>query len=161
MPDKYHLELKDYLLTNITWIDSQHRRLLERINALLNVVIDNRNYEEVGTTVKFLENYVKAHFGTEEKFMEHYKYPGRHEHRKQHRIFTARIEKIRKQFHSAGSKKPYANILAKELWEWYKSHIEKLDSDFADFLRGSKGVELKQSPDEVLNEYLDDFEDED
>ncbi len=59
--------------TGIVWIDKQHKKLLEKINILVNAVIKREYRKEIESTIQFLEVYTKTHFSTEEKFMKKYK----------------------------------------------------------------------------------------
>lgn len=138
MQKNYRFEWNDNLLTHIPWIDSQHKRLLDKINALLNVIIEEKNYREVRETIQFLEHYVKAHFATEEKFMKHYGFPGLNAHKLEHSKFSRRIDTLVKDFGNSASMKQFAKDLAKETWDWYTNHVEHEDLEFADFLRDKR-----------------------
>ncbi len=125
---------KDYVLkwdheldTGVTWIDNQHRKLLEQLNLLINAIIHEDHYEVVNKSLKFLHTYVQAHFGTEEGLMQKHFFPGFESQRKQHSYFIKRLEEFSQLQDRKGPSREVAMQLAGELWRWFKEHIVKMD----------------------------------
>lgn len=85
------LQWDDRLNTGIEGIDNQHKKLLERLNFLVDAVAKGKSLFEIKNTIKFLELYVKIHFETEEKYMVKYKYSRYQEHEKQHSEFKKTV----------------------------------------------------------------------
>ena len=69
MADAVRFDWDTTLETDILWIDVQHKKLIDNMNRLLNSVTTNSDYGSVGRVLRFLTQYVHAHFGTEEQFM--------------------------------------------------------------------------------------------
>lgn len=63
------------LETGNAMIDSQHKELIEAINALLAACATGKGRAEVAKTTKFLYDYTSKHFGDEEALQLRYKYP--------------------------------------------------------------------------------------
>ena len=125
---------------------------------LLNFIIHDDNYEEVGKSIKFLENYVRAHFGTEEGLMQKHYYPGYEIQKKQHDIFIRKIHDYSEMNSKSGSSRELAMEVARELWRWFKGHIVKKDHEYGDFLRNKGIVHAEESTNKMLNNILDGFE---
>lgn len=73
-------------------IDMQHKKLLEIINELdelLNADITKSGIEAVLVELK---EYIEIHFSTEEEYMEKYHYPDLAEHKMLHKEFIAKIK---------------------------------------------------------------------
>jgi len=99
------------LAIGIIWIDNQHKKLIEKINGLSEAIKENRGEVEIGTILKFLEEYPKAHFDTEEKYMLKYQYPGYPGHKKEHEAFKKDLNQLREEYKFLGASKE----LAKEI----------------------------------------------
>ena len=154
----YKIKWDDGLTVGVPWIDNQHKKLLERVNALLNSIIHDDNYDEVGKSVKFLENYVKAHFGTEEGLMQKQYYPGYDVQKRQHELFIKKIHDFSEMHEKSGSSKELAMQVARELWRWFKGHILKKDQEYGDFLRTKGILHDEESTDKMLNNIMAGFE---
>ncbi|MFC1555194.1 bacteriohemerythrin, partial [candidate division KSB1 bacterium] len=129
----YKLDWDENLGIGIPWIDNQHKKLLERINILINAIIKEDSSDEVGKSIRFMQNYVKAHFGTEEALMLKHQYPKLDFQRKQHKYFMKRIDEFSRQHESAGASKDFIVNISRELWNWFKGHILKADNEFGEF----------------------------
>jgi len=104
MPEsKGLLQWDKSLNIGIKGIDHQHQKLLEKLNAFLDSITLGKGVDEVSSTIKFLELYVKIHFSTEEKYMEKYSYPGLESHKKLHHYFTQIVKDIKKEFLAEGA----------------------------------------------------------
>ncbi len=87
-------EITKDLETGNALIDSEHRELFLAINNLLDSCASGKGRENIESTVKFLNNYVKKHFFDEEQLQLKNKYPGYEEHKQFH-------EKYKKDLKSA------------------------------------------------------------
>ncbi|MDI3280784.1 MAG: bacteriohemerythrin, partial [Bacillota bacterium] len=90
------------LATGVTQIDDQHKELIERVNQLLAACSEGRGKEEVGRTLNFLSDYIVFHFGTEEKYMTQYDYPGYNSHKAQHTGFIKEFTDLKGKFETEG-----------------------------------------------------------
>ncbi len=132
---KYEIQWNDDLNTGINWIDNQHKKLLERINILLNAIVKGKCITEIGTVISFLENYVVTHFGTEEKYMTKYNFPDYQAHKSKHSRFVGYVVGIKKRYVTHGATRQLSVQVEKELWGWYKLHIAEEDKKFGDFIK--------------------------
>ena len=123
------------LTIGIIWIDNQHKKLIEKINGLSNAIKENRGEVEIGTILKFLEEYTKAHFDTEEKYMLNYQYPGYQTHKKEHELFKQDLKKLREEHKFLGASRELAQQIEKRVINWYLDHIAKVDKSMGTFLR--------------------------
>ena len=71
----------------IIWQDYQHKQLVDKMNELLDSIISGHDKEAFFETVRFIKEYSKNHFKTEELYMKNWEYPKFKEHSKEHRDF--------------------------------------------------------------------------
>ncbi|MFC1555786.1 bacteriohemerythrin [candidate division KSB1 bacterium] len=161
MPEQVEFVWDASLETKIPWIDTQHKKLLENLNALLNIVTSKKNYSQAGHVLSFLTKYVKAHFGTEEQFMLKYGYHQYGRHKKKHDEFIVTIAQLNKAYYECESSDKFAIKLLYEFWRWYKQHINKYDRAFAEFLKLRKAHTIDKSAEEMLDELLESYGNED
>ncbi len=151
----YALEWDNKLEIGVPWIDLQHKKLFDQVNNLINVVVKHDKYEEAGSALKFLQNYVKAHFGTEENIMLKHGFPGYNTQKKQHEYFVKRIETFSEEHIRLGSTQDLALRVARELWIWFKAHIMKADAEFGEYLKNKNIHNENESPDKVFNDLME------
>ncbi len=151
---KYIYEWDDKYSIGIPWIDIQHQKLLELINTLLDSIIKAKKIDEAGKLMKFLQNYTKAHFGTEENFMRKHEYPGYASHRKEHAKFIKTIDNFYDEYKSHGATSELIKKMANILWEWYKNHILGSDYAFGEYLKSQKFIYDNESATAILNKLL-------
>lgn len=75
-------------------IDSEHRELLNAVNALLEACGDGKGRAHMGSTVKFLNDYVDRHFAHEEQLQKQSGYPGYEAHRAFHEKYKQTLREI-------------------------------------------------------------------
>ena len=138
MEKKADIKWDESLSVGIVWIDNQHKKLLNRINKLINAIIQKKSITEVGSIIRFLENYAEGHFNTESKYMLESSYQENDKHLKQHIEFIEKINNIRDEFRHAGASKELAVEIARETWNWYKYHISTADKALGEFLKKRK-----------------------
>lgn len=68
-------ELTSNLLTGNAVIDKEHRELIDAVNKLLDACSGGKGSEQLGYTVKFLNDYVDKHFTHEEQLQQQNGYP--------------------------------------------------------------------------------------
>ncbi len=154
---EYQFDWDEKLNTGIPWIDSQHKKLLLSFNALLNVILTKSDYVQVSKVLKFMHDYVKAHFQTEEKFMLQHNYPAYNIQKKQHALFENKIETLRKEYERIGPTEEFVRKVANEIWLWYKEHIATCDKKFADHLKSRKLVNIDDEASDLFDELLKGF----
>ncbi|MFC1564521.1 bacteriohemerythrin [candidate division KSB1 bacterium] len=152
---KYTFKWNEKYSIGIPWIDNQHKNLLEQINKLVNAIVRDERCEEGGTIIKFLKNYTKAHFGTEENFMVKHQYPGYPQHRREHVKFILMINDFTDEYMQKGTTRDFVKKVAKNLWEWYKIHILGSDYEFGEFLKNKNFIYDEKSANEVMKDLLE------
>jgi len=124
--------------TGVSEIDAQHRELLERINALLEVCAGSRPRHEARRVIDFLEEYVVTHFNTEEKLMTASDYPEYRRHKEEHAIFIERLADVKRKFHDEGAAADVLHLATRTLIEWQDVHIRRTDRKLGEFLRSRR-----------------------
>ncbi|HVI49824.1 MAG TPA: bacteriohemerythrin [Candidatus Sulfotelmatobacter sp.] len=125
---------RDEYSVNIQRIDTHHKNLFVRANALFNALANGQNREEVVEALTFLIDYARYHFFEEERLMERYGYPDLEAHRQRHRQLMDQIAVLQTRFDSISESE-----LSSILKEWVVSHILSEDRRFAQELN-DKGV---------------------
>ena len=131
------IELDDSIGIGITWIDNQHKKMLDRINKLFFAIMRGIVKDEVEETVRFLENYAKYHFNAEEKYMKEYKFDGLELQKIQHNKFLKKVINLKSEIKAKGPSKRMALNIEKDLISWFFVHIKNLDAAFGDYLRAN------------------------
>jgi methyl-accepting chemotaxis protein len=121
-------------------IDEQHQILFGRIQALAVALRQRAGAELVGDAVRFLDDYVREHFGTERGLMERHRYPEQTEHLRQHGIFVATLERIKKELGEADADPDLiAGAITVEIYIWLVEHVATFDQRLGLFL-AAQGV---------------------
>ncbi|MCQ2583793.1 MAG: bacteriohemerythrin [Treponema sp.] len=119
----------------ITYIDEQHKHLVELCNELYTKIMESRakygNNENsqwqsaLAGTLKECVTYVATHFSDEEKLMQLAAYEGYPSHKQRHEEFTKKVLETARQFNSMTFTD--AIKFCKFLYEWILSHIAHED----------------------------------
>jgi len=131
------LQWHDDYRVDVVRLDTQHRRLFEQANAILDAVEGGRGLTEVQTLVGDMLDYARYHFGEEETLMDGHQYPEAEAHRGYHRHLIERLERMRADVETASASQDL-NLLP-VLKEWLVSHILTEDRRYSGFLN-SRGV---------------------
>ena len=126
----------------ITYIDEQHKHLVELCSKLYTQIMSNRSSFEdqsdaqwkqaLVVTLKECVNYVGTHFSDEEKLMKLAAYEGYVLHKQRHDEFTKKILDTARQFSSMTFTD--AIKFCKFLYEWILSHIAHEDKLYVKFI---------------------------
>ncbi|MBU5637174.1 hemerythrin family protein [Geomonas sp. Red69] len=116
-------------------VDKQHRELLRRVDDLLKGAKSRKGAEEVGRLMWFLKKYVRWHFRDEEKLMLEAGYPGYQSHKVQHEIFFREVLRLESLHVEQGDNTLMIVAVITAMCEWLRSHFNKLDKEFIDFLK--------------------------
>lgn len=126
------------LAVGVMEIDGQHKELFNRINALLDALSQGKGKQELGNTLKFLEDYTKTHFAAEEKLMTKHSYPGYGVQKAEHTKFINDLSALHKEFSAVGASLPLLIQVQKRTVEWLTGHISKMDKELGQFLNEKK-----------------------
>ncbi len=126
---------RDEYRTGVGFVDEQHQRLVEVINtAHTEVVSVGCDQEEsFRRLIKQVIDYMKYHFGSEEKWMIEYDYPDYPRQKQEHTAFVKRILQDTAQFDSGDNRAAIRFIYF--LRSWVLAHIVCEDAKFTDFCR--------------------------
>jgi hemerythrin len=118
----------------VSFIDNQHKKLLEFTNTLYEGCKSGKVEAEDAfkATIKSAVEYVKEHFSTEEGYMQKYGYPDYIIHKAEHNKFTKRILEDVKAYME---NRPFVpNSFVRFLKDWLLSHIAITDKKLGEFL---------------------------
>ncbi|MCG6147634.1 hemerythrin [Leptospira levettii] len=132
--------------TNISEIDSQHKKLFRLINQIETIYEENKNHLSVNSkllidAVSELEDYTISHFLIEERVMELNQYPELEAHKKQHDRFTDKILELKKRLTSGNlltndiELNQFFSELIQFLRLWLTNHILKEDMNYKPFIK--------------------------
>ncbi len=128
-------EWNDDLNTGINHIDSQHKELFARFNALLQACNTAQEKDAVGNYLNFLHEYTTFHFAAEEQEMTNRKYPRYSEHKAEHEIFKRKIDQLYEGYTTHGANMQAFVMTIRSSGEWLVNHIRKTDKAKAGFLQ--------------------------
>ncbi|MBL0955768.1 MAG: hemerythrin family protein [Leptospira sp.] len=132
--------------TNISEIDSQHKKLFRLINQIESIYEENKNRLSDNSkllieAVSELEDYTISHFLIEERVMELNQYPELEAHKKQHDRFTDKILELKKRLTSGNlltndlELNHFFSDLIQFLRLWLTNHILKEDMNYKPFIK--------------------------
>lgn len=137
------IQWSDRLATGVDEIDSQHRYLINAINAAREALVERHDLGRIEPITKDLLAYAIFHFDTEEDLMHEYAYDREagadaSQHHQEHRDFSARIIAIRDALNEGQPVAP--EDLVSFLENWLIGHIMKTDQKLGAFIRGKRGA---------------------
>ncbi len=118
-------------------IDQQHQELLGRADELLLAMQEGRATQQLDQLLGFLRDYVREHFGMEEKLMGARGYPKLAAHKLQHAEFHTRFRDIEERFRSSGANAKLVLDLRELMKGWFVNHICTVDKALAGYLAGA------------------------
>jgi hemerythrin-like metal-binding protein len=132
------IEWKDAYSVRIQSLDIQHKKLLEIVNRVSQMMeAPDPSAKECFVILNELAEYADDHFATEERLLKEHGYPRLAQHLKEHVLFTGEVFKL-------------AQMLEKDMpalrrrvtdfvKDWYISHVLGTDREYIEFLT-SKGL---------------------
>ncbi|MGQ9630149.1 MAG: bacteriohemerythrin [bacterium] len=123
------------LSVGVDEIDNQHKELFNRINKLLDACNQGEGRNVVAEVIKFLEDYVIIHFGTEEEYMTKHGYLNYLSHKAQHTGFIKDFSALKKQFEAGGATLGLVVRTNHTVVDWIIKHISKTDKALGAFLK--------------------------
>ncbi len=121
-----HLKWTSDLNTGIEVIDNQHRRIVDYINALYELV-----------------EYTLSHFAFEEEMQAEAGYPFVKAHQKVHQLFVRRVSEFKQRFERG---EDIAEPLLSLLRTWLINHIRRDDADYVDLVKKNV-LKIEPKPD--------------
>lgn len=127
----------DSFSVGVARLDSQHKRITEIINLLMDEPKDGFDSKTIEQVLNQLTEYVHNHFETEEKLLAEFDFPDLHLQHEEHKQFRLKLADLCMQ-----AIRSYASIptdLSLYLREWWIDHILVKDMQYRPFLM-SKGL---------------------
>lgn len=122
------MEWQPRFALGIPHIDDQHRELIGRVNALSEALNTHRMYEQLGQSLKFVVDYTRFHFETEEAFLEQHAYAHLARHKQMHAELTGRVTRVLNQLKQGKPLLPSQFIAF--LTDWVITHILNEDKRY-------------------------------
>jgi len=132
------------LSVGVDEIDSQHKELFNRINALVAAIKQHRCKDEIDGTLKFLEEYAATHFAYEEHSMKDHHYPDYPQHKAHHAQYLKNLSELKNEAalpRVKGSSYDLSVTTNQIVVDWIIDHIMKVDRKFGTFLGTRAGKE--------------------
>jgi hemerythrin-like metal-binding protein len=143
--DFQKFEWDDSFQFGIEPIDSQHRRLLELINELMDYAQKgDQSLHQLTTMLHELVSYCYVHLDAEERMMEACRYPGYIDQLVEHGQFQKKIAELSGQVDQL----VIADFidLAQYLQGWWREHILGSDRLYVPYMKGERKGEIEDGP---------------
>ncbi len=132
-----YIKWTDELSVGVKLFDDDHKKLVELINDLNQLIIVGDKTSALEKALAGLILYTKKHFGNEEAFMVKHEYPAYENHRAEHTALTEKVIDFQKRLESG--KANFSLELITFLRDWLINHIKGTDMQYKKFFN-SKGV---------------------
>lgn len=123
------------LMTGNKLIDSQHKELIDKINALLKACQKGAGKAGAVQMLNYLDDYTKFHFTSEEKLQEDIGYPEIKAHKQKHQEFINTVNEL---FHMLeeqdGPSDAFVESVKHNVAEWFCNHITTFDRSVAEYI---------------------------
>ncbi|HJA93394.1 MAG TPA: bacteriohemerythrin [Candidatus Eisenbergiella merdipullorum] len=123
------------LETGNTLIDTEHRKLINAINALLDACSQGKGRSEIKKTMDFLQAYTDKHFSDEEALQRQSGYPGYAAHKTYHETFKRTVSSLAKRLDQEGPSVAIVGEINHALADWFINHIKTQDVKVAAHIR--------------------------
>jgi len=120
------------LVTGWSFMDDDHVRLIEMVNAVHAASRSGKGDEMIPRLIDELTDYCRTHFGKEETAMRQSRYPLAADHKMQHDLMMVRVAELEKGV--AEGNAISASDLVSFLTDWQSDHIRRHDRDLARYL---------------------------
>jgi hemerythrin len=123
---------KEEYCVGIGIIDSQHKHLVELLNAVYDASKVGKGREVLGKALEDLITYTTVHFATEEDYMKLHAYPDYEAHHAEHCALTEKVQAFWTQWQ--GRKVALTADVLTFLRDWLTNHILGADRKYGQFL---------------------------
>ncbi len=119
---------EDNYNTGIELIDSQHQRMFEIMNDLLDLLLITPTKEQIREITTSLIQYKRYHFATEEKYFQEFNYEKTKDHVAIHQWFDEKIKETEEKY--ADDPAGFAYEIIDFLEDWFLKHIMTTDKQY-------------------------------
>jgi len=128
-----HIQWKERYNIDYKEVDAQHRRLLDILNQLLDLVQCKRPADEISIVFHRLCAYALDHFSLEEHYLEASGYPGLARQREDHAHFVGKILEFNERYDPADP--AFLLETFEFLKTWYLQHILRTDTEYIPWVK--------------------------
>ena len=128
-----HIQWKERYNINYKEVDAQHKRLLDILNHLLELIQCKRAADEISTIFHRLCTYAVDHFTLEERYLERSGYPDLARQQEEHGYFVGKILEFNDRYDPADP--AFLLETFEFLKTWYLRHILRTDMEYVPWLR--------------------------
>jgi hemerythrin len=128
-----YFEWADDMVIDGGVIDSDHRKLVDLVNALHTATSDGRGVEVIEEIMNELIGYTREHLEREEQLMASIHFPNLERHKMGHHHFTNQLTELQKKFEQGSV--TVASQLSTVLRDWLSLHIRRSDKEIKVFLQ--------------------------
>lgn len=123
------------LSVGIKVIDDQHKGLLRITNDLFNHSTGDEASERAyfNKVIHSIVDYVKVHFGTEERLLAAARFPAYAKHKQEHDMFVLTVADMARDFHER--KKNNLSAFTHFLKDWILTHIAVSDRQYFEYFK--------------------------
>jgi len=132
------IKLSKDMETGVKKIDTQHKELVDRLNAITAMGPKSVSNEETKKTLDILGAYIIKHFKDEEDLQIQSNYPKYQEHKKQHQLYIGEFEKLKKEFTENGHSAKFTLDLSNSIINWIVRHIKTVDAEFGRYYNAAQ-----------------------
>jgi len=111
-------------------IDSQHQKLLNQVNKVIDSMVFGARSEEVKTAVDFFKQYADEHFAYEEAYMESLAYKDIVDHKALHKEFINKYNDFRALLDGGTALDAVLIDVEGFLGQWWVDHIGHEDQKY-------------------------------
>jgi len=119
-------------------IDSQHKWLVDNLNAFLHAMMNGEGVDKIKGMLEKLGDYVVFHFKDEEAFLKKIGYPKLEEHKKIHSNFVEELGNLGDVLLEQGPSPELAIVLQEKVAMWLVNHITVTDMDYRHFMENKE-----------------------
>lgn len=136
-PYSWSSELK----VGIDKIDEQHKKLVEEMNKLSEILSKKEELEKkkLQETIDFISSYSENHFTVEEDYMEKYGFHLKEHQKEDHEKFKQFTEDIIEEVEEKGYTEKIVEEINEYIIDWFMEHLRHEDLKFRKHLK-EKGI---------------------
>ena len=128
------IDWNDILSVGIEEMDSEHKELFRRINALLVGLLGPKGEADIPALVKAILEYTVFHFDDEQDLMKREKYPRYDQHKVLHDAFLQEFGEIQSLLLSGEFSASLLIRIQDKVVNWLLEHIGKADKNYSEFI---------------------------
>jgi len=125
----------DSLLLGDARVDTQHQKIFELVNDIINMCENGSSTKKVKETLNFMVDYAVGHFADEEALQLEYNYPEYEKHKQKHEEFKVKVNELVQRFNENGSSAELSNEINSFLVRWLVDHIQEEDKKIGEHIR--------------------------